>query len=144
MILSPLLFVLASSALAAGTPDARRTELAQLSVHQQIIIRIPARPQSAKGGQRVKWEEAKGPKCVPVKDIAGAALLGRERVDLIMRDNSRMRAKLEASCPALDYYHGFYIAPDSDGRVCAGRDLIRSRAGGKCTIESFRRLVPER
>ncbi len=135
-------------ALLAATPaqDARPIQLAQLTVREQIIIRVPARPRAPDGrGGSVQWSEAKkGPKCVAVRAIAGATLLGRDSVDLILRDNSRVRARLERSCPALDYYHGFYIAPQEDGKVCAGRDVIRSRSGGNCRIDRFRQLDPKR
>ena len=135
--------------LAASTPSAdmpaRPVQLAQMTLRQQIIIRVPARPRSPRTpGALIEWKEKKGPKCVPVGAIAGATLLNRDSVDLVMRDNSRIRAKLDRSCPALDYYNGFYIAPQDDGMICADRDVIRSRTGGKCQIGRFRRLVPER
>ena len=56
-------------------------------------------------------------------------------VDLILRNRQRVRAKLESSCPALDYYYGFYITPNPDGLVCEDRDIIRSRMGGACEID---------
>jgi hypothetical protein len=117
-------------------------QYAQVTVRQQIIVRVPVRARRPVPRVReVEWKETeKGPKCVKAKNIAGAALLGQDSVDLILRDNSRVRAKLENSCPALDYYYGFYITPGEDGRVCADRDLIRSRVGGKCEIEKFRNL----
>ena len=61
-----------------------------------------------------------------------------------MRDRTRIRARLDRNCPALDYYYGFYISPDEDGLVCADRDSIRSRVGGECQIDAFRRLRPEK
>ena len=51
-----------------------------------------------------------------------------------------IRARLASSCPALDYYYGFYITPNADGQVCADRDVIRSRMGGACQIDKFRLL----
>lgn len=83
-------------------------------------------------------------KCVSARSVAGATLLGRDSVDLILRDNSRVRAELQNSCPALDYYNGFYISPNSDGMICADRDVIRSRVGGACEIDAFRSLTPKR
>lgn len=116
---------------------------AQLTVRQQIIVRVPARPRPDTPAARpVEWKEGKGLKCVPARAIAGATLLGRNSVDLVLRNNSRVRAKLEKSCPALDYYHGFYIQPNADGMICADRDAIRSRMGGECEIERFRALAP--
>jgi hypothetical protein len=112
---------------------------AQMTVRQQIIVRVPARAISVPSS--VEWKEGKGPKCVPAQSIAGATLLGTDSVDLIFRDLSRVRAELENSCPALDYYQGFYISPNPDGMICADRDTIRSRMGGECEIERFRSLT---
>ena len=76
--------------------------------------------------------------------LIGATLLSQNSVDLILRDNSRVRARLQRTCPALDYYRGFYINATEDGRICADRDSIHSRAGGECQIDSFRALTAER
>ena len=130
----------ATSAEAAATP----VQYAQVTIRQQIIVRVPARPRSgAPPARQVEWKESKGPKCIPAKSIAGATLRGRDEVDLILRNHSRIRAKLESSCPALDYYQGFYISPNPDGMVCEDRDVIRSRVGGSCEIERFRGLKPK-
>lgn len=137
------LLLLALAVEPEGSDEREGVQYAQLSVHQQIIVRVPARPRTPMPSARsVEWKEGKGPKCVPARAIAGATLLGRDSVDLILRNNSRIRARLENSCPALDYYQGFYITPDADGMICADRDLIRSRVGGKCEIERFRSLKP--
>lgn len=119
---------------------------AQLTVRQQIIVRVPAPQAPRSPAPPAEWAEGRGPRCVPSKSIAGATMLGRNSVDLVLRNNSRVRAKLEKSCPALDYYHGFYIQPNGDGMICADRDVIRSRMGGQCEIERFRSLtlVPSR
>lgn len=118
-------------------------QFAQLSIRRQIIIRVPVRQRkAAPKAPKVEWEESGGPDCVEASSIAGAALLGHNSVDLLLRDSRRLRAKLENSCPALDYYYGFYISPNEDGRICADRDVIRSRIGGQCEIESFKRLRP--
>ena len=113
--------------------------------HQQIIVRLP-RPTvpAASGAGLIRWRESRGPRCIPVSSLAGATLLGQNSVDLILRDNRRFRAQLESRCPALDYYRGFYIDTTADGRICAARDAIRSRAGGECQIEQFYALSPER
>jgi hypothetical protein len=114
------------------------TTYGRIVIRQQIVVRIPGRP--GPDSQSVDWKEHKGPKCVPARAIAGAALLGQNSVDFILRDRTRVRAKLESRCPALDYYYGFYITPNPDGLVCADRDSIRSRVGGQCGIDRFRRL----
>lgn len=120
-------------------------QYAQLIVRQQIIVRVPARPRPGlPQANPIEWKEGKRRKCVSARSVAGATLLGRNSVDLILRDNSRIRAKLQNSCPALDYYNGFYISPNADGMICADRDVIRSRVGGECEIDSFRSLTPKR
>lgn len=120
------------------------TRFAQMTIREQIIVRVPMRMRKAAPppSSQIEWVESRGPKCVPAKSIAGASLLGKDSVDLILRDNGRIRAKLESSCPALDYYYGFYISPHADGKICADRDAIRSRMGGQCEIEQFRTLTP--
>ena len=145
MIFSGAALLLAAALANAFADDAsvEGARYAQLTVRQQIIVRVPARSADApSSGRRMEWKEDKGPKCVSARAIAGATLLGRNSVDLVFRDSSRVRAKLEKSCPALDYYHGFYISPNPDGKICADRDAIRSRMGGECEIEAFRSLKP--
>jgi hypothetical protein len=124
-------------------------QFAQLTVRREIMMRIPVRvrpataPVAAKGS-RIEWKERGGlrggPKCVGARSIVAATALSRKSVDLILRDRTRLRAKLERSCPALDYYYGFYISPAADGQICADRDSIRSRVGGQCGIDGFRKL----
>lgn len=119
----------------AAAPPARPAQYGQRLVREQVIIRFRQTAPT-----RVEWKEGKGPKCVPARAIAAATLVGKSSVDLILRNRQRVRAKLESSCPALDYYYGFYIRPDPDGQICADRDSIRSRLGGQCEIERFRTL----
>jgi hypothetical protein len=106
-------------------------------VREQVIVRFRQTPPS-----RLGWKEGKGPKCVAARAIAGATLVGKSSVDFILRSRQRVRAKLESSCPALDYYYGFYITPNADGMICEDRDNIRSRVGGACEIDNFRSLEP--
>jgi hypothetical protein len=130
------LLLLAAGAPAAA-PPARPIQYGQTVVREQVIIRFRQTPPT-----HVEWKEGKGPKCIPARAIAGATLVGRSSVDLIMRNRQRVRARLESSCPALDYYYGFYITPNPDGMVCEDRDNIRSRMGGACEIDRFRSLEP--
>ena len=113
--------------------------------HHQIIVRLPAPAQGtvAAGRPLIRWRESRGPRCIAVSSLAGATLLGANSVDLILRDNRRFRAHLGRRCPALDFYRGFYIDTTADGRICALRDSIRSRAGGECQIDQFRALSAE-
>ena len=129
--------------VAAPSTSDRPTQFAQVTIRQQIIIRtIRTAPAPA---TNVEWKEEKGPKCVQPQSISGAAHLSQRSVDLLMRNGSRVRAQLGSSCPALDYYDGFYITPGEDGLICADREVIRSRAGGECEIDAFRslRAVPK-
>jgi len=135
--------LLALVGAAAPSPGEAQTQSGQIVYRERIMIRVS---QGLRGdgpagqSQLPRWKERKGPKCVAMRAIAGAALIGQNSVDLILRDRSRVRAKLESSCPALDYYHGFYVTPTADGQICADRDPIRSRMGGECGIDKFRAL----
>ena len=145
---SPAAFLLMTLAAVPGDPSpADPIQFAQVTVREQILIRVPARIRNAPprpGAKPIEWKESRGPKCVPMRLIAGATLLSQNSFDLVLSDRSRVRAKLEKSCPALDYYYGFYIRRTPDGQVCADRDSIRSRMGGRCEIERFRTLTAEK
>ena len=141
-----LLLLMALSGAPEAASPAEPIQIAQVMIREQILIRVPTnlrQPQRAAEPQ-IEWKEKKGPKCVPMRLIAGATLLNENSVDLIFRDNSRVRAKLERSCPALDYYYGFYVRPTKDGQICADRDAIRSRMGGECEIDKFKLLTAEK
>jgi hypothetical protein len=116
----------------------------QVIVRQQIIIRVP---QPGRGvpvsATTMHWREGNGPRCLAANQIL-AATPSQSSVDFIMRDQSRVRARLGRRCGGLDYYRGFYLNTTSDGRVCAERDSIRSRMGGECGIAEFRSLQPVR
>lgn len=117
-------------------PQARTT-----FVQDEFVTRVPVQPRSAP--RRFVWEEVRGPKCIASQYIRSALLSGAEHVDFVMASNRRFRAKFDSDCPALDFYEGFYV--NSPNRlICAGRDEIRSRMGGSCSIESFSQLVPAR
>ena len=80
----------------------------------------------------------------PILDSAGALVPNRLRqsVIVVLRDRSRVRARIDEDCSALDFYDGFYVQPE-DEQLCARRDEISSRMGGSCKIEKFRSLVPQ-
>lgn len=137
-------------AFAAGDEERPRPRAVQsgsfIIRQQQIIIRVPAgiRRVTPAGQSLIRWQEGRGPRCVAAGRIVGASRMGQESVDLIFRDNSRVRARLERRCPALDFYRGFYVNATEDGRICAERDSIRSRSGGACEIDQFRTLRASR
>ena len=134
-----LAYVLAMSAASATEMP---VEMAQLTIRQRIVIRVPAAPYAAPPSppMRMRWKEKGGPKCIPMNGLAAAAIFKADAVDLMLRGGKRLRARLDDECPALDFYSGFYIMPSADGKICAGRDMIHSRAGGKCGIAKFRTL----
>jgi hypothetical protein len=145
-------FLLLPALLAADAWDMAGTRLAQSTtvVRERFIVRIPLPgilrrrpPASARPvPPLVKWKTKKGPACVPLAMMAGAQVTAPASIDLTLKGGGRVRAELEDSCPALDYYGGFYLKPTMDGKVCADRDAIHTRAGGACEIERFRKLVP--
>ena len=112
----------------------------RLVVREEVILRVPViRPRLARP---IRWEEKKGPKCIGSGQIVAAALGDQRSVDFLLTDRSRIRARMDDDCPTLDFYGNFYIQPEDD-KVCAKRDEIRSRIGGSCRIEKFRRMVPK-
>jgi hypothetical protein len=141
----------AAALLAAGTQDSSPPAEAdfaqvfgQVRVRQQIIIRVPrAQNRVEANAAPARWRETSGPRCISARQVA-AAMPGADRVDLLMRDNSRIRARLGGRCAALDYYRGLYVDANADGRICAERDVVRSRMGGHCEITEFRLLQPGR
>ena len=125
-------------AVAAPALDVASVEFAQVTIQQTLIIKTPRRALPPKP---LKWKEKKGPKCVPLSQIAGAAVVTDDAIDIVTRGGDRLRARFSSNCPALDYYSGFYMKPTQDGRICSDRDVIRTRSGAQCEIERFRKLV---
>lgn len=122
-------------------------QFAQLTIERRIIIRVPALVNRRAGPSPqppVDWKETKANRCVAMKDIVGAAIVKENSVDLILHNQSRLRAKLDGSCRAADFYLGFYMEPTPDERLCADRDMIHARSGAMCEIDEFRRLVVEK
>lgn len=127
----------------------------QLVIERRLIIRIPARPSSltsfsageAAGRARpapIVWRETKAPKCVAVRSLIGIQAVQSDSIDMITRENQRLRAKLKRGCRAQDFYSGFYMRASKDGRLCADRDALQSRSGAECEVERFRLMVPVR
>lgn len=112
----------------------------RLVVQDEVVLRVPVQPRPVV--PQFKWDERKGPKCIPAGVIRRAVLSGEEQVDFIIAGGGRIRAQFDEDCPALDFYGGFYLQPEDD-RLCAKRDAIHSRMGGSCRIERFRLLVPK-
>lgn len=126
------------ASLLAGAGDREGSAVSTITVEEQLIMRVPVRPRSS---PMIDWKERGGPRCIGLADLAGATLSGPGSIDFVYRNRGRYRAKLDSGCAALDFYSGFYLQPD-DGRICAGRDVIRSRIGATCRIQQFRTLKP--
>jgi hypothetical protein len=116
-------------------------EIAQLTI-RSMTVRIQTTIAQAPP-PFAELKETKGPRCIASVAIGGAAVMAGNSVDFILRGGGRVRARFRSSCPALDYYSGFYLSPTADGQICADRDAVRSRAGGECEIDRFRLLVPK-
>lgn len=149
----------------AGPVAARRldppVDFAQMTIEQRVIIRVPMMrpgmpppPPDMRGRSQadapppppppMKWIERKGPRCVQLMQLRAASITSSQGVDLMMRDATRLRARLGRECRPEDLYSGFYIQPHSDGTLCAGRDRLLARSGASCPISDFRRLVPDK
>jgi hypothetical protein len=123
----------------SGMAELQPVTVTRLVVREELILRVPViRPRIARP---IRWEEKKGPKCIAAGQIVAAALGGERSIDFLLSDRTRIRARMDDDCPTLDFYGNFYIQPE-DEKVCAKRDEIRSRIGGSCRIEKFRRMVP--
>ena len=154
-----LLALTAPAAAIDRDADRARVEYAQVTIHERIIIRVPrvaparspapspasiSRLAPAAPPPVTEWKEKKGPKCIAPGDVGGAIFGRSEQVDLMMIGGRRLRAKLAGDCGPMDFYSGVYIRPGSDGKICADRDVIRTRSGATCPIEGFRTLVAKR
>lgn len=122
----------------------------RMTIRQRVIIRVPAMPVArtslapTPALPPIVWVERAAPQCVPVSALSAATIMRANSVDLVLNGGKRLRARLGDECPALDFYSGLYLKRTADGMVCAERDAFRSRSGGECRIEGFRRLVPQR
>ncbi len=129
--------------------------LAQLRFEQRVIIRIPmqrsapavlaapARNDDDDDDDSPGYAERKIGKCVAINSLAGVRVGSDRFLNLFTRDRRIIRAELEKSCPARNFYSGFYIEKTRDGNLCVDRDLLHSRSGAKCEIERLRELVRE-
>jgi hypothetical protein len=89
-----------------------------------------------------EMRERKVGKCVPLTGIAGVRVEDDRRLLLFMRDRRLIRASLDKSCQARDFYSGFYVERGGDGRLCVDRDMLLARSGTSCSLTRLRRLEP--
>lgn len=132
---------LVHSAPAAPSPE--DTELAQVVIERRSFIRITPHHERARTRETFRdWKEKKAPKCIAMGMVGGISISRPDSIDLVLRGNQFIRARLEKGCPSIDFYSGFYLKPTKDGRICEDRDTIHSRTGGACVIDKFHTLVP--
>jgi hypothetical protein len=154
--------LLASAPDAASAPRAKTAgagafagrQLAQVTIEQRVIIRIPTvrtgpqrssamRAEAAPAPPSIRWKETKGPKCIPLNGLRGAVINMLDGITMVTGRNEQYRTHFGRACRAADFYSGFYIQPNEDGAICAGRDTLHARNGSACEIEKFSRMVPE-
>ncbi|MDO7842518.1 hypothetical protein [Sphingomonas immobilis] len=142
---NPALPALALLTLAPAAADQPRVAVAQMTIHQRIVIRIPRMiaPEPPRRPEQPRFVRKKGPKCVDMRALERAIINGSDSIDLMTEEGDRIRAKFEGGCPALDFYPDLYLKPTSDGKICAGRDAVRSRSGSVCPIATFSMIVPK-
>lgn len=125
----------------------------QVRIEQRVVVRIaPASPAArqnlmAELPQRAmppRFEEARKEKCVSLEGIAGVQTGSGNRLVLFLRDRRMLSVNLEKSCRARDFYSGFYVERNKDGRLCVERDKLHSRTGVRCEVEAMRQLVEAR
>jgi len=153
---------LIATLLLASAPDADRsalragTQLAQVTIEQRVIIRIPV--VQARGPQRQSaredattasppppprlLREVDGPRCLALARIRGAIISPNNDIVMVSGRREQFRPHFSRACRAVDFYAGFYIEPAEDGALCARRDELHARNGSSCAIERFSRLVP--
>ena len=122
----------------------------QVRIEQRVIVRISPRRPAARQNLMAdlparaptRYEERKMEKCVPVANVAGVQTGSGNRLLLYLRDRRMVTANLEKSCRARDFYSGFYVERNKDGKICVNRDKLQSRSGANCEVKRLRELVP--
>lgn len=124
--------------------------LGQIRLEQRVVVRIAPRRVSNRRNmlaqlpvraQTTRYKERKAEECVLVEGIAGVETGSGNRLLLFMRDANIMSINLEKACRARDFYSGFYVKPNEDGKLCVARDTLQSRNGARCDIERMMELV---
>lgn len=125
----------------------------QVRIEQRVVIRIA--PQHSAVRQNMladlpqreiapRFEERGKEKCVALAGIAGVQTGSGNRLVLYLRDQRMISVNLEKSCRARDFYSGFYVEKNKDGRLCVDRDRLQSRTGARCEVAAMRQLVEVR
>lgn len=123
----------------------------QVRIERRVTVRIAPRSPSERmslmeelpeASQPTRYQERKIGKCVTIRDIAGVQTGSGNRLLLFLRDRRMITARLEKACRARDFYSGFYLERNDDGKLCVERDKLQSRAGANCQLTRIRELVP--
>lgn len=132
----------------------RRASVArQVRIEQRVTVRIAPQPFAARQNlppdlpqppSTPRFKEGGKEKCVPLEGIAGVQTGNGNRLVLYLRDRRMFSLNLEKSCRARDFYSGFYVEKNKDGRLCVDRDKLQSRTGARCEVDTMRKLVAAR
>lgn len=133
--------------------DAFPEEAWQMRIEQRMTIRIAPRAalpmppdmfMGMPGGPGVpQFTERKIGKCLSIAGIASVRPDRANRLMLFMRDHRLVSAELSRTCRARDFYSGFLLERNEDGRLCVERDTLLARNGMTCTLTRIRELVPQ-
>lgn len=125
----------------------------QVRIEQRVVVRIAPAPPAARQNmmaelpqraQPSQFQEGGKEKCVPLDGIAGVQTGSGNRLVLYLRDRRMISVNLEKACRARDFYAGFYVEKNKDGRLCIARDKLQSRTGARCEVDMMRELVAVR
>lgn len=125
----------------------------QVRIEQRVVVRIAPAPPAARQNMMAElpqralppqFEEGGKEKCVPLDGIAGVQTGSGNRLVLYLRDRRMISVNLEKACRARDFYAGFYVEKNKDGRICIARDKLQSRTGARCEVDMMRELVAVR
>lgn len=122
----------------------------QVRIEQRATVRVAPRPQSVRPNVLNQLPRNPVPrrvergsvKCVPTFGLAGVETVENRKLILYLRDRRQIVASLDRTCRARDFYSGFYLERNADGKLCADRDMLLSRNGASCRIIRLRNYVP--
>lgn len=122
----------------------------QVRIERRVVIRISPRSPDVgervlsgapQGGLPASYAEQELDECIAIDAIAGARPAENNRLLLFMRDRRVLTAVLERTCHPRDFYSGFYLERNEDGKLCTGRDRLQSRTGSSCEVSRLSQLV---
>lgn len=129
---------LAGLKMQSGETAPRPPAVRRVIIRNQLILKIPLQPRQS---TPMQYQVLEAPRCLSTRAIAGARMSGARTIDFLLSRDRRLRVHMDEDCKSLDFYGGFYLQP-ADERLCAGRDVIRTRMGGNCKIDRFQLLQP--